>query len=191
MPLYDAESTGRPLPPQPLKPPLRAAGKRGGISAGLPVGIVRQGGRVVKGPPKGRRWCQRREEPSRSLVCTHTLAWRSNPSRCAWRGPRDITVPPCQRPFNTPPSVVTENSPPSDLGRGSDERRDVWALENDGNPFAILQTVAATRGAVNSLMVEIIEGHVRLHLLDPAQPPSAEQTEAAEELIDIVRAFLR
>jgi DNA-binding FrmR family transcriptional regulator len=65
------------------------------------------------------------------------------------------------------------------------------ALENDGKPFAILQTVAATRGALNSLMVEIIEGHVRLHLLDPAQPPSAEQTEAAGELIDIVRAFLR
>ena len=65
------------------------------------------------------------------------------------------------------------------------------ALESDGNPFEILQTVAACRGALNSLMVEIIEGHVRLHLLDPAQPPSAEQTEAAEELIDIVRAFLR
>jgi DNA-binding FrmR family transcriptional regulator len=65
------------------------------------------------------------------------------------------------------------------------------ALESDGNPFEILQTVAACRGALNSLMVEIIEGHVRLHLLDPAQPPTAEQTEAAEELIDIVRAFLR
>jgi hypothetical protein len=40
-------------------------------------------------------------------------------------------------------------------------------------------------------MVEIIEGHVRLHLLDPTQPPTGEQREAAEELIDIVRAFLR
>src|SRR5262245_43327992 len=65
------------------------------------------------------------------------------------------------------------------------------SLENDGNPFGILQTVAASRGALNSLMVEIIEGHVRLHLLDPAQAPTGEQREAAEELIDIVRAFLR
>jgi DNA-binding FrmR family transcriptional regulator len=65
------------------------------------------------------------------------------------------------------------------------------ALEKDGNPFAILQTVAASRGALNSLMVEIIEGHVRLHLLDPTQPPTGEQREATEELIDIVRAFLR
>jgi FrmR/RcnR family transcriptional regulator, repressor of frmRAB operon len=65
------------------------------------------------------------------------------------------------------------------------------ALQNDGNPFGILQTVAASRGALNSLMVEIIEGHVRLHLLDPTQAPTGEQREAAEELIDIVRAFLR
>lgn len=65
------------------------------------------------------------------------------------------------------------------------------ALESDGNPFEILQTVAACRGALNGLMVEIIEGHVRLHVLDPARPPTGEQAEAAEELIDIVRAFLR
>jgi DNA-binding FrmR family transcriptional regulator len=64
------------------------------------------------------------------------------------------------------------------------------ALQSNGNPFAILQTVAACRGALNSLMVEIIEGHVRLHLLDPTQAPTREQREA-EELIDIVRAFLR
>jgi DNA-binding FrmR family transcriptional regulator len=65
------------------------------------------------------------------------------------------------------------------------------ALASDGNPFQILQTVAACRGALSSLMTEIIEGHVRLHVLDPARPPTEEQTEAAEELIDIVRAFLR
>jgi DNA-binding FrmR family transcriptional regulator len=65
------------------------------------------------------------------------------------------------------------------------------ALEADGNSFEILQTVAACRGALNSLMVEIIEGHVRLHVLDPARSPTGEQAEAAEELMDIVRAFLR
>jgi FrmR/RcnR family transcriptional regulator, repressor of frmRAB operon len=41
------------------------------------------------------------------------------------------------------------------------------------------------------LIVEIIEGHVRLHVLDPTQPPTEDQAEAAEELIDIVRAFLK
>jgi hypothetical protein len=34
---------------------------------------------------------QRRSSPARSFAPTHTLACRSNPSRCAWRGLRDIT----------------------------------------------------------------------------------------------------
>jgi FrmR/RcnR family transcriptional regulator, repressor of frmRAB operon len=66
------------------------------------------------------------------------------------------------------------------------------ALEEDGDDcFAVLQTVAACRGALNSLMVEIIDGHVRGHILDPKQKPTAVQTEASEQLLEIVRAFLR
>jgi DNA-binding FrmR family transcriptional regulator len=57
--------------------------------------------------------------------------------------------------------------------------------------FAVLQTVAACRGALNSLMVEIIDGHVRGHILDPKQQPTAEQTKAAEQLLEIVRAFVK
>jgi hypothetical protein len=55
MPLYDAESTGRPLPPQPLKPPLRAAVKRGGDkrrSAGWDRAPRRAGSQgAAEGPP--------------------------------------------------------------------------------------------------------------------------------------------
>ena len=40
-------------------------------------------------------------------------------------------------------------------------------------------------------MVEIIEGHVRGHILDPKQKPTAEQTHASEELLEVVRAFLK
>lgn len=66
------------------------------------------------------------------------------------------------------------------------------ALEaDDDDCFAVLQTVAACRGALNSLMVEIIDGHVRGHILDPKQKPTTAQTQAAEELLEIVRAFLK
>jgi DNA-binding FrmR family transcriptional regulator len=65
-------------------------------------------------------------------------------------------------------------------------------LEEDGDDcFAVLQTVAACRGALNSLMVEIIDGHVRGHILDPKQKPTAAQTQASEELLEVVHAFLR
>lgn len=65
------------------------------------------------------------------------------------------------------------------------------ALEEEKEPFHILQTVAACRGALNGLMAEIIEGHVRLHVLDEKRTPTAGQAEAVEELMEIIRAFLR
>jgi DNA-binding FrmR family transcriptional regulator len=65
------------------------------------------------------------------------------------------------------------------------------ALEAEKDPYFILQTVAACRGALNSLMAEIIEGHILFHVLDPERPASPEQAEASQELIDIVRTFLK
>lgn len=55
----------------------------------------------------------------------------------------------------------------------------------------ILQTVAACRGALNGLMAQIVEGHVRMHVLDPRHEASPEQERAADDLIDVVRAYLK
>ncbi len=55
----------------------------------------------------------------------------------------------------------------------------------------ILQLITAARGAMNGLMAELIEDHVRFHVLDPARKPSADQAIAADELIDIVRSYLK
>lgn len=56
---------------------------------------------------------------------------------------------------------------------------------------SILQQLAACRGALNGLMAEVLEDHVRYHVVDPATPPESEQAEAAEQLIDLLRAYLR
>ena len=64
-------------------------------------------------------------------------------------------------------------------------------LEADEDCFVVLQTVAACRGALNGLMGEIIEGHVRDHILDPSEEPTAGQRKASEQLLEIVRAFLK
>ena len=65
------------------------------------------------------------------------------------------------------------------------------ALEGDSDCEDILQLVASCRGALNGLMAEIIEGHVRYHVLDPKGRSSAEQIEAAEQLLDVVNAYLK
>jgi FrmR/RcnR family transcriptional regulator, repressor of frmRAB operon len=65
------------------------------------------------------------------------------------------------------------------------------ALDQERDCFAILQTVAACRGAINGLTAEIIEDHIRYHLLHPGPQDPAAQARAAEELIDVVRAYLK
>jgi DNA-binding FrmR family transcriptional regulator len=57
--------------------------------------------------------------------------------------------------------------------------------------YEVLQTVTAARGALNSLVAEMIEDHVRFHVLDPEEKVAAKRARAAEELIDIVRAYVK
>jgi DNA-binding FrmR family transcriptional regulator len=63
------------------------------------------------------------------------------------------------------------------------------ALEGDTECEDILQLVASCRGALNSLMAELIEGHVRFHVLSPNQKSLPAQLEAAEELISVVKRY--
>jgi DNA-binding FrmR family transcriptional regulator len=52
-----------------------------------------------------------------------------------------------------------------------------------------LMLLAAVRGGINSLMGEIMETHIRFHLVDGAKEQIA--PELAEDLIDLVRAYLK
>jgi hypothetical protein len=40
-------------------------------------------------------------------------------------------------------------------------------------------------------MAEVIEGQIRFHVLDPGKSSTDEQSQAAEDLIDALRAYLR
>jgi DNA-binding FrmR family transcriptional regulator len=63
------------------------------------------------------------------------------------------------------------------------------ALEGDGECEEILQLVASCRGALNGLMAELIEGHVRFHVLSPQLKTLPSQLEAADELISVVKRY--
>jgi DNA-binding FrmR family transcriptional regulator len=64
------------------------------------------------------------------------------------------------------------------------------ALNEERECGEVLLTLAACRGAMNSLMAEILEGHVRLHLLsDDAQKQS--RAAAGEELIEVIKRYLK
>ena len=61
------------------------------------------------------------------------------------------------------------------------------ALNQDEPCASVLQRLAAARGAVNSLMGELMEDHIRNHM--PRKTKSS--GEAADDLIEIVRTYLK
>lgn len=65
------------------------------------------------------------------------------------------------------------------------------ALEEGGECSALLQLIAAARGAMGSLMAEVVEGHVRYHLVDPDKKPDSPQGRAASELIGVLKTYLK
>lgn len=65
------------------------------------------------------------------------------------------------------------------------------ALTDDEGCSRVLNTLAACRGALNGLMVEILEGHIRFHVADPDQRPESKRAQATAELIEVLRAYLR
>jgi DNA-binding FrmR family transcriptional regulator len=65
------------------------------------------------------------------------------------------------------------------------------ALETEQECAVVLQLMAACRGALNGLMAEVMEGHVRFHVLSPEDGRNSPQAQAAEELIEVVRAYLK
>ena len=64
--------------------------------------------------------------------------------------------------------------------------RSLMADEDCGGQLMLL---AAVRGGVNGLMGEVLETHIRFHLMDGAKEQIA--PELAEDLIDLVRAYLK
>lgn len=64
------------------------------------------------------------------------------------------------------------------------------ALEAEAGCSAVLQTVTSARGALNGLVSELIEGHIRAHVIGQ-ECASAPQRQAAEELVQIVRAYVK
>ena len=64
------------------------------------------------------------------------------------------------------------------------------AVEEDSACAKILQQATACRGAMDGFIAEVIEDHVRDHLLDPSAPKDDPRARAAEELIAVVHAYL-
>lgn len=67
----------------------------------------------------------------------------------------------------------------------------VRALDEERDCSDVLHVMSAARGAMNSLMAELLEGHIRSHVLNGKRRPTAGQAAAADEVIDMVKSYLK
>lgn len=65
------------------------------------------------------------------------------------------------------------------------------ALQEQRECAEVLQVLAACRGALNSLVAEVIEGHIRDHVADPSERPGSKRAEAVDQLVEVLRAYMR
>ena len=63
------------------------------------------------------------------------------------------------------------------------------ALRDGTRCDAILQQIAAMRGAVNGLMVEVLEGHLRDHLA--AETSARKRHHDLEHIVRVVKSYMK
>jgi DNA-binding FrmR family transcriptional regulator len=65
------------------------------------------------------------------------------------------------------------------------------AVENGQECTDVLQQATSCRGALDGFIAEVIEDHIREHMVDPRAGRDDPRVAAAEELVDIVHQYLK
>ena len=65
------------------------------------------------------------------------------------------------------------------------------ALSEEAECERIMHMIAGVRGSVTGLMAEVVEDHIRTHLVDPEKNPGALNADAADQHIDVVHTYLK
>lgn len=63
------------------------------------------------------------------------------------------------------------------------------AVDSGQDCYQVLQLLASCRGAMNGLMNEVVENHIREHIVEAENKKEA--SESGEDLIEIMRSFLK
>ncbi len=65
------------------------------------------------------------------------------------------------------------------------------ALDAELGCADVLMLVASVRGAIGGLTTELLEDHIRHHVVDPAHEKDPEKAKGAADLIEVVRTYLK
>ena len=65
------------------------------------------------------------------------------------------------------------------------------SLDNEESCSEIMRLITASRGAINGLMAEVIEDHIRTHMIDANRKPTRAEEQAADELLNVLRTYIK
>jgi FrmR/RcnR family transcriptional regulator, repressor of frmRAB operon len=97
---------------------------------------------------------------------------------------------------NTPPSILAFETTQRKAKLVNRVRRIIGQIDamergikHDSSCTDVLQLSSAARGALDGLLSELIERHVRVNIVESQQADTV--AEAAEDLVDVVRSYLK
>lgn len=65
----------------------------------------------------------------------------------------------------------------------------VRALESEAACAEVLRQLASVRGAMNGLTIEVMEDHLREHVL--AAKTDTDRRQGGEEMVEVIRAYMK
>ena len=65
------------------------------------------------------------------------------------------------------------------------------ALEAEAECEKVMHLLVSARAAMSGLTVEVVEDHVRTHLVDTEKFPDALQEKAVDELLAVIRTYMK
>ena len=65
------------------------------------------------------------------------------------------------------------------------------ALDAEESCIAVMQLLTAARGAVNGMMAEVVEDHIQMHMMEANRKPTRDEIEAADELIEVLKSYIK
>ena len=65
------------------------------------------------------------------------------------------------------------------------------ALDAEAGCTEVMKLLTAGRGAINSIMAEVVEDHIEMHMIDAVRKRSRAERNAADELLDVLRTYIK
>ena len=65
------------------------------------------------------------------------------------------------------------------------------AVEAEQGCSDVMRLLTAGRGAINAIMAEVVEDHIEMHMIDPDRKRSRAEEAAADELLEVLRTYIK